>query len=443
MSKGLIRSHTSFLTGRFNKQTNEDNGNEILKTAFVVGNGLRGKLGLGYQRHIREVLKHEEMPDNMIRLCCGEHHAVSLTSSLNVCTWGSNKEGQLGYDTSGSNEDVTFFDVMKDGKSEQPIQMAKSPKKPKPDPLLCELSAVVPSLIAKSVTNIAASNSSTFALTSDGFLYSWGSNEEGELALGDVQNTKIPSLVQFFEGTPIKDIIAGGHHVLAVVENGDLYSWGRNKEGQLCLTDLFSIKEKFSVPQEVITIQSICRGISLKKIVAGNNHSIALLSDGSVLVWGENTHGQLGLADNVNRHEAAQLKFEGQSIIDVNASHSASYVLTQSGFVYVFGKCDRGQLGIGKPDPEFLPHFKNQNRPTLLRVQPGVSRLFTSAMSDHVFLLTKDKRVFVFGDNEDKECCVKDEDIVWSPKELTNLKREDKRLLNIVTGQHCTFLFYD
>jgi alpha-tubulin suppressor-like RCC1 family protein len=68
--------------------------------SLVIGNGLRGKLGVGYTRHLTSLTKHEELPEGIIHLQCGDLHAVSLTDFAQISTWGSNEFGQLGYDTS-------------------------------------------------------------------------------------------------------------------------------------------------------------------------------------------------------------------------------------------------------------------------------------------------------------------------------------------------------
>jgi alpha-tubulin suppressor-like RCC1 family protein len=82
-----------------NSQIESDHPVAKDRFAIVIGSGLRGKLGVGYTKHLTSLTKHDELPDGMLYMQCGEHHAVSLTDSTQICTWGSNEFGQLGYDT--------------------------------------------------------------------------------------------------------------------------------------------------------------------------------------------------------------------------------------------------------------------------------------------------------------------------------------------------------
>ena len=90
----------------------------------------------------------------------------------------------------------------------------------------------------------------------DGFVYSWGINEYGQLGHGDTKDRYIPTLIDGLN--KIKKIYCGGDYTMAIngnkinfqkywnlkLENDELYVWGDNRNGQLGL-DNISDKYKF------------------------------------------------------------------------------------------------------------------------------------------------------------------------------------------------------
>lgn len=75
------------------------------------------------------------------------------------------------------------------------------------------------------VVQVACGMSHVIALTNDGKLYSWGSNSEGQLGLGtDVRNEIKPKLISSLAGVPISFIACGGYHSLAISKSGNVMS---------------------------------------------------------------------------------------------------------------------------------------------------------------------------------------------------------------------------
>ncbi len=89
-------------------------------------------------------------------------------------------------------------------------------------------------------------------------------------------------------------------------------------------------------------------------VSCGQYHSVALTSIGQIFTWGSNQHGQLGLdsADELPKGNRRvwlprEVKIEGEIFIDVSAGGFHTLALTVSGQLYVFGRNDDGQLGLG------------------------------------------------------------------------------------------------
>ncbi len=103
------------------------------------------------------------------------------------------------------------------------------------------------------------------------------------------------------------------------------------------------------------------------KIVA-DNHCLMLRADGRLMVWGDNSFGQLGLGDGSASvlREPTESKFfadKGLKVADICVVEDASYVLCTNGELYVCGKGANGRLGLGgtsnKNTWTLIPNSKN------------------------------------------------------------------------------------
>jgi alpha-tubulin suppressor-like RCC1 family protein len=72
-------------------------------------------------------------------------------------------------------------------------------------------------------------------------LYAWGYNKFGQLGTGDTTNRLTPQIVGFFNDKKLKKIDAGEYHSLALTETGDLYAWGTNANGELGITGSYQL----------------------------------------------------------------------------------------------------------------------------------------------------------------------------------------------------------
>ncbi|MDZ7815312.1 MAG: hypothetical protein U5N86_04675 [Planctomycetota bacterium] len=95
------------------------------------------------------------------------------------------------------------------------------------------------------------------------------------------------------DGTPDAVLAAGSAHSLALFSDGSVYAWGDNAEGQLGLG--------YEVDRDTPTLVGAFSDKDVISLAAGAAHSLALCSDGSVYAWGYNDDGQLGLGDDVDR----------------------------------------------------------------------------------------------------------------------------------------------
>lgn len=93
-------------------------------------------------------------------------------------------------------------------------------------------------------------------LTEDGHVYSWGRGEYGQLGHGKKENVSEPKRVEFFQalhkqGNPVVQVACGGHHTLATMKNGDVYSWGFGTMYQLGIGEITDGDEDRILPTKL------------------------------------------------------------------------------------------------------------------------------------------------------------------------------------------------
>jgi len=191
----------------------------------------------------------------------------------------------------------------------------------------------------------SAGNLHSLAVKSDGTVLAWGSNANGQLGSGDRVASKVPvEVATLGPGSGVVAVSAATGLSIARKADGSVLSWGDNGSGELGNGSFFGR----AVPAQVAGLGS---GSTVTFIASGNraNHSMAVRSDGSLLVWGSNGSGQLCTGDLLSR--ATPVAAGPTNVIAAAAGLSHSLALTASGAVWACGDNSFGQLGIGTGSP--------------------------------------------------------------------------------------------
>jgi len=206
---------------------------------------------------------------------------------------------------------------------------------------------------------IAAAAGSSFALDSAGNVWAWGDNRRGQLGLGTIGGTQtLPALNQNLKndsvGDPITAISAGPSYAVALFSNGTVMAWGSNTNGQLgcgsCSTSPNPTPGVVHLTNLPATVVQISAGGNSRT----NGHVLVRLANGAVWGWGSNVNGQLGATPGAPVTTPRAIPgISGAT--DVTAGGSASGALVNGG-VWMWGDDNLGQLGEGaNPTQPWVP----------------------------------------------------------------------------------------
>jgi Regulator of chromosome condensation (RCC1) repeat/Bacterial TSP3 repeat len=235
-------------------------------------------------------------------IASGYYHTLLVRSDGSMWSWGRNALGQLGI---GSTDDQLL-----------PFQITT----------LTNASA------------IAGGQYHSLAVTSDGKVYAWGLDQDGQLGDGGVdyqQNS--PVLIDHVIGTAI-EVAAGQSHSLALTNDGHVWAWGSNGQGQL--GDGSGQSQYYPVQLTDANLTDVV------VIAAGKDFSVALKNDGSVWTWGSNAYGQLGTG-NAGGNSATPVQCQIDHVVAISAGQQHAVALKDDGHVWSWGASGAGQLGNG------------------------------------------------------------------------------------------------
>jgi alpha-tubulin suppressor-like RCC1 family protein len=284
----------------------------------------------------------------------GYAHAVAVTETGEIFTWGNNAFGQLGF----RNVSVDFT---------YPSQ--------------------VHTLQDTRIVYVCAGFAHTLAVTDKGETYGWGSNDKGQLGLEGFTATFTPTLITGLVGKKVIRVSCGYDTSVAVTDKGLVYTFGDNSEGQLGLghtTAMVGVNQVTALADSTIV-----------QAEAGWAHMLALDDQGVSYGWGDNSVGQLGLGYKdspvLEVTPVERLRDKGAYYLATGYFHS--FALTDSGMVYGFGSNDHGQLGVydkfDRDIPVAVPLLSMRN----------VTHI--SAGATHSIVATGNNRVYTFGSNSE------------------------------------------
>jgi alpha-tubulin suppressor-like RCC1 family protein len=182
----------------------------------------------------------------------------------------------------------------------------------------------------------------------NGTVWTWGNNSNGQLGDGTTTDRATPMPVSGLAG--VSAVAAGSAHSVALKNDGTVWAWGSNSNGQL--GDGTTIDRATPVPVSGLT--------GVTAVAAGSAHSVALKNDGTVWAWGSNSKGQLGNGTTTDRSTPVQVStLVGITAVAAGASHSIALRnivgVINDGTIWAWGSNSNGQLGNGTTVDTWIP----------------------------------------------------------------------------------------
>ena len=192
----------------------------------------------------------------------------------------------------------------------------------------------------------AESSSFTTALKTDGTLWSWGRNDYGQLGDNTVAHKSSP-VQTVAGGTSWKQVTNGFHCAAALKDDGTLWTWGQNYFGQL---------GDNTIAHKSSPVQTVAGGTTWKQITAKCASSmIAIKTDGTLWSWGRNSYGQLGDNTTAAKSSPVQTVAGGTTWKQVSSGNTHSLALKTDGTLWLWGNNANGQLGDNTITPRSSP----------------------------------------------------------------------------------------
>ncbi|CAO2832421.1 unnamed protein product [Amaranthus hypochondriacus] len=343
-----------------------------------------------HQAFVAEPAKEESSSNThqnirqILLISAGASHSVALLSGNVVCSWGKGEDGQLGH---GDAEDRF-----------SPVQLS--------------------ALDGHEVNSITCGADHTLAYSESRLqVYSWGWGDFGRLGHGNSSDLFIPHPIKALGGNKIKQIACGDSHCLAITMEGEVASWGRNQNGQLGI----GTTEDCQVPQKIQAF----KGIPVKMVAAGAEHSAAVTEAGEVYGWGWGRYGNLGLGDRKDRLVPEKVSsINGIKMAFVACGWRHTITVTTSGTLYTYGWSKYGQLGHGDFEDHLTP-FKLE----------ALSSQIISQISGgwrHTMAVTSEGKLYGWGWNKFGQVGVGDYTDRCSPVQVSF--PNDQKVLQICCG---------
>jgi len=216
-------------------------------------------------------------------LAAGNYTTFAIGSNGTLYGWGYNDKGQLGDNT------VTT-----------PLS-----------PITVSLPAGV------QAADVAAGLHSALAVSTTGQVYAWGGNDYGQLGDGTTNDSEKPKAITLAAGVTGTKVASALYTSLAIGSNGKVYAWGYNADGEV--GDGTTVNR---TSPKAITLPG---GASAAAISAGAYSPMVLTTSGGIDTWGQNGYGQLGNGSTTNSLTPTAVALSSGSVATILGTGCTSY----------------------------------------------------------------------------------------------------------------------
>jgi len=218
-------------------------------------------------------------------------------------------------------------------------------------------------LSGKTITQLSVNGSHTCALTSDAILACWGDDSHGQIGDGSTSGdhlvpTAVTTASTPLSGKTISAVTTGSAHTCALASDGTLACWGLQTDGRLGNSS--SSAADVETPTAVTVSGTALSGLTINAIDAGAAHTCARASSNALACWGLNTSGQLGNGSTTSSNEAVAVTVSSTplaslSIAGISAGGAHTCAVSVSGVVACWGENGDNELGNGGTTDSDVP----------------------------------------------------------------------------------------
>lgn len=235
----------------------------------------------------------------VMAIAAAKHHTVVATQGGEVFTWGSNREGQLGYTS---------------------VDTQPTPRR-------------VSSLRSRIVA-VAAANKHTAVVSDLGEVFTWGCNREGQLGYGTSNSASnyTPHVVESLKGKILTRVSAAKYHTIVLGSDGEVFTWGHRLVTPKRVVITRNLKKSGSIPLKFHRKERL----HVVSIAAGMAHSMALTEDGALFYW---------ISSDPDLRCQQLYAMCGRNMVNISAGKYWTAAVTATGDVYMWD----GKKGKDKP----------------------------------------------------------------------------------------------
>jgi alpha-tubulin suppressor-like RCC1 family protein len=239
------------------------------------------------------------------------------------------------------------------------------------------------------VAEVGTSNSTQYALLTNGSVYAWGRGKQGQLGDGSTNNSfSAPVQVRFPPGVRIAWLptdVMPYNTALAVDTQGNVWGWGYNVSGELCLGNDRSYTTPVELPFSDVTA------------LAGAGAHATYDAGGTLYSCGSGRSGELGDGSMSSSNTPVQVHgVDGNAVTTLVAAYANAGALLSNGQYFDWGLNGDGQLGQGFAGG-------SSDVPVQVRLPAAVSQVAQGGslpQNGQTLVMLTDGSMFAWGDDK-------------------------------------------
>jgi alpha-tubulin suppressor-like RCC1 family protein len=269
---------------------------------WCFGRNNFGKLGDNATTNRSSPVQTTTYGTNWKQTSCGQSHTAAIKTDGTLWSWGQNYlYGQVG-DNTTINRSSPVQDIT----------------------------------LGKNWSQVSCCSNYSLAIKTDGTLWGWGQNSNGQLGDNTTGSKSSPSQTITL-GTNWKQVYAGAYHCAAVKTDGTLWCWGNNLQYGALGDNTIILRSS--------PVQTVAFGTNWKQVACGYNNTAAVKQDGTLWCWGYNVYGQLGDGTITHRSSPVQTVAYGKNWKQVSCGDRTTVAIKTDGTLWCWGYNYQGQLG--------------------------------------------------------------------------------------------------